>query len=90
MVRIDEALPDTQIHVLEIDVESADTRVLFARKCLLKSRRIQTIYFEQNQQRMGRLGIAPGDVQKFLRDIGYNCHPMEANDTKWIAYFNKA
>jgi hypothetical protein len=25
-----------------------------------------------------------------LRDIGYNCHPMGANDTRWIAYFNKA
>ena len=64
--------------------------VLFGRKCPLKSRRIQTIYFEQNQQRLERLGIASGVVQKFLRDIGYNCHLMRANDTRWIAYFNKA
>jgi len=78
MVRIDEALPNTQIDVLEIDVEGADTRVLFGRKCLLKSQRIQTIHFEQNQQCLERLGIAPGDLQKFLRDIGYNCHPMGA------------
>ena len=80
----------SQSDVLKIDVEGAHARVLFGRKCLLKSRRIQTIYFEQSQQRLERLGIAPGDVQKFLRDIGYNCHRMGANDTKWIAYFNKA
>jgi FkbM family methyltransferase len=79
MVRIDEEIPDTKIDVLKIDVEGADTWVLFGCERLLKSQRIQTIYFEQNPQRMERLGIAPGDAQKFLQDIGYEYHPMGAD-----------
>jgi FkbM family methyltransferase len=90
MVRIDEELPDTKIDVLKIDVEGADTWVLFGCERLLKSRRIQTIYFEQNPHRMERLGIVPGDAQKFLQNIGYEYHPMGADDSTWIAYPHKA
>lgn len=86
MVRLDEDLHDRRIQLLKIDVEGADTWVLFGCEDLLKKRNIQTIYFEQNKERMECLGIAPGEAQKFLNSVGYECHPISKDDGEWIAY----
>jgi FkbM family methyltransferase len=88
LVRLDLELPDAPIDVLKIDVEGADTWVLFGCEALLKKKRIGTIFFEQNIGRMETLGIAPGEAQAFLRDLDYNCVPFGGNDDEWIAYPN--
>lgn len=89
MVRLDEELSETTIDVLKIDVEGADTMVLRGCEALLKGRRIQTIYFEQNLDRMKGLGIAQGDAQDFLRSLGYECHCL-GDGPEWIGFPQKA
>ncbi len=86
LVRVDQQLPDADIAVLKIDVEGADTWVLFGCEALLRARRIKRIYFEQFAQRMAVLGIAQGAAQKFLADLGYECHPLGDNKEEWIAF----
>ena len=86
MVRIDEELRGTDIELLKIDVEGADTLVLLGCEGLLQERRIRTIYFEQNRQRMEQLGIPPDDAVRFLRDAGYECRPLGAHAMEWIAF----
>jgi len=73
LVRLDQELPDASIDVLKVDVEGADTWVLFGCDALLKKKRIGTLFFEQNRERMELLGIAAGEAQKFLRDLDYTC-----------------
>lgn len=86
MLRLDEELAGTDIAVLKIDTEGADTWVLFGCESLLKERRIQTIYFEQNLDRMKRLGIASSDALKFLQAMGYIANPLGPDKEQWIAY----
>lgn len=86
LVRLDQELPDASIDVLKIDVEGADTWVLFGCEALLKKKRIGTLFFEQNRERMGLLGIAPGEAQKFLRDLDYHCEPLGGDDGEWVAH----
>jgi len=85
-VRLDQTLPDAPIDVLKIDVEGADTLVLRGCEALLRARRIGMIFFEENRVRMEALGIAPGEAQTFLRDLGYTCVPFEARHQEWTAY----
>lgn len=86
LVRLDEQLPDTYVDVLKIDVEGADTLVLFGCERLLKRRRIQVIYFEQNPARMEQLGIALEDAQRFLRSVGYECRSIRGDEGEWLAH----
>jgi FkbM family methyltransferase len=86
LVRLDEALPATNIDVLKIDVEGADTFVLQGCEGLLRDRRIRMIYFEQNVGRMKQLGISPGEAQGFLRSFGYECRSMGRGGGEWLAY----
>ncbi len=85
MVRLDEELPDAKIDVLKIDVEGADTWVLFGCEALLKARKIDTIYFEQQPSRMERLGIGPGEAQHFLEKLGYQCRALSPDGIEWMA-----
>ena len=85
-VRLDEELSDEKIDVLKIDTEGADTLVLHGCEGLLANRRIKIIYFEQNEQRMKPLGIAPGAAQKFLQSQGYNCRRLGTGEEEWQAY----
>ncbi|HYR57132.1 MAG TPA: hypothetical protein VEO95_00825, partial [Chthoniobacteraceae bacterium] len=77
-------LPDAQIAVLKIE-EGADTWVLFGCEALLKARKIDTIYFEQQPSRMERLGIAPGDAQRLLEKFGYQCRALSRDGVEWMA-----
>lgn len=85
-VRIDEHLGDSTIDVLKIDVEGADTWVLFGCEKLLQAKRIGAIYFEQNTTRMAQLGIRSDDARTFLGDMGYACEPLDPLARDWIAY----
>lgn len=72
----DEALGDTEIAVLKIDVEGADTWVLQGAESLLRRRRIKLIFYEQNRARMRELGIELDEAQTYLRSLGYSVAPM--------------
>ncbi len=85
VVRLDQELTDAQIDVLKIDVEGADTWVLRGCEALLETKRIGTIFFEQNRDKMNRLGIKEGEARTFLGDLGYSCTPLGAGDEEWIA-----
>lgn len=86
MVRLDEELPDIEIDVLKIDVEGADTWVLFGCEKLLREKRIRTIFFEQNIGRMKVLGITANEAVDFLESLDYVCVPFGAGESEWIAY----
>jgi FkbM family methyltransferase len=88
VVRLDQELPDARIDVLKIDVEGADTWVLFGCEALLRRKRVGTIFFEENRGRMEKLGIAPGEAQTFLRNHDYACVPFGDDDGSWTAYPN--
>jgi FkbM family methyltransferase len=88
LVRLDQELPDSPIDVLKIDVEGADTWVLLGCEALLKKKRIGTIFFEQNRDRMARLGIAPEEAQIFLHDLDYSCFSLGRDKGEWTAYPN--
>jgi FkbM family methyltransferase len=86
--RLDEALPGAAIDLLKIDVEGADTWVLFGAERLLAEKRIKRIVFEQNHPRMQRLGIDAAAAPEFLARLGYRAEPLakaDANVVNWHA-----
>jgi FkbM family methyltransferase len=86
LTRLDVELEGRNIAVLKIDVEGADTLVLRGCRGLLRERRIRRIYFEENPERMSRLGIRSGDGAAFLGEVGYKCRPLKKGRvTDWIA-----
>lgn len=86
LVRLDEELPDAMIDVLKIDVEGADTWVLYGCEQLLKKRSIRNIFFEQNGARMAELGIGPSEAKDFLASVGYTCLPFGQGGDEWVAF----
>jgi FkbM family methyltransferase len=75
------------INVLKIDTEGADTWVLYGAEKLLREKKIQHIFFENNPGRMSLLGIAQHESVDFLRNLDYTVEtksPME-----FYAYPNK-
>lgn len=86
LVRLDEELPDSMIDVLKIDVEGADTWVLYGCEQLLKKTKIRRIFFEQNDARMAELGIGENDARDFLASVGYACFPFGKGGDEWVAY----
>lgn len=85
LTRVDHEIRDQTIDVLKVDVEGADTWVLFGCEALLKEERIRKIFFEQNTHRMNLLGIRAGEAQEFLQDLGYTCVAMDRNGLEWVA-----
>ena len=84
-VRIDRELAGSTIDVLKVDVEGADTLVLYGCESLLRGSRIRTIFFEQNAERMASLGIECGSAQAFLESCRYSCAPFNKNASEWVA-----
>ena len=84
-VRLDDVLVDEEIAVLKIDVEGADTFVLKGCERLLRSKRIRTIFFEQNAQRMTELGVGHGEALSYLKELGYVCTPLARSADEWTA-----
>lgn len=86
---LDETIPkETEIAVLKIDVEGADTWVLEGARELLQRRRIAHLMFEENQKRMTALGIERGTAQRILRDTGYEVVAFEDDDTAGLTQFH--
>lgn len=59
------------IDVLKIDVEGADTWVIFGAEKLLREKRIRHIFFEENLGRMEPLNIGRYEAVDFLSSHGY-------------------
>ena len=74
--RLDEITDDSEIDLLKIDVEGADTWVLMGMERLLRDKRIKQIWYEQNKPRLRQIGIQEGEAQLFLRSVGYRAEPM--------------
>ena len=85
VVRLDAELAGQTIDVLKIDVEGADTWVLFGAENLLREKKIKTIFFEQNLGRMKKLGIPVAEAVNFLGDLGYRCVPFNRDESEWVA-----
>jgi FkbM family methyltransferase len=81
---------DQQIEVLKIDVEGADTWVLYGAKKLLESKRIKHVYFEQNKERMRLLGIRDTEAPDFLRKVGYTVKPLNDPNSGLVEYYATA
>lgn len=88
VVRLDEELQDCVIDVLKIDVEGADTWVLYGCENLLKKRQIRRIFFEDNPSRRAELGIGANEAREFLESVGYACRPFGKGSHEWEAYPN--
>lgn len=84
-VRLDTVLGDREVDVLKVDVEGADALVLEGAEGLLSRRRIRKVFFEQNPERMQRLGIEPGRAFRLLERVGYAWRRLGSNDRDWVA-----
>jgi FkbM family methyltransferase len=88
VVTLDSRLVQSQIiEVLKIDVEGADTWVLYGAKNLLETKRIKHIYFEQHKRRMKRLGILESEAPDFLRKVGYTVRPLYDPNSVVVEYY---
>ena len=86
--RLDELLEeDSFITVLKIDVEGADTWVLYGAQRLLETKRIRNIFFEENTARQHQLGIKPNDAKAFLKNLGYSVESLNQN-TSGVSEFH--
>jgi FkbM family methyltransferase len=62
----------SSIAVLKIDTEGAESWVLQGAAGLLRAKAIKHIFFEENPDRMQRLGIQPGEAGRLLEACGYS------------------
>lgn len=89
VVRVDEIVPpDVAVKLLKIDIEGADTWALMGCERLLREKRVEHIWFEQNRPRMKNLGIREGEAQDYLSRLGYRAAPRtdpRADVVDWIA-----
>jgi FkbM family methyltransferase len=75
--RLDDLIPpNTNVSLLKIDTEGADTWVLMGAENLLKQKRIKRVFFESNPSRMQLLGIQADEASSFLADVGYQMYPI--------------
>lgn len=77
----------SNIDVLKIDTEGADTWVLYGAKKLLEQKKIKHIFFEHNTTRMKLLDIGTDEARRFLEQLGYTVE--EQSSTDFYAYPNK-
>jgi len=68
------------INVLKIDVEGGDTLVLQGARKLLQNHQIQHIFFEENLERMDKLGVTLGVAQNILESSGYKVEKLRAGE----------
>ena len=68
------------ICVLKIDTEGADTWVLNGAKELLRTNKIENIFFEINKERMNLLGISENEPFNFLSSFRYKIKKIAYNE----------
>lgn len=88
VVTLDSSVSEHElVDVLKIDVEGADTWVLYGSKKLLETKRIRHVYFEQNKERMRLLGIRENEASEFLRKVGYTVKPLSDPNSGLAEYY---
>lgn len=86
MIRLDSYFDsDVTVDVMKVDVEGAEALVLNGCERLLANRQIKTIFFEQNNFRMTKLGINPKEAYSVLRKNGYTVERFGSSDEEWVA-----
>ena len=71
---------DFTINVLKIDVEGGDTLVIQGAEKLLQNHQIKHIFFEENLDRMNKLGIEHGIAQSLLLKCGYQVKKIKQGE----------
>lgn len=89
VIRVDEIVPEnTKVRLLKVDIEGADTWALMGCEKLLRDKRVDEIWFEQNKPRMSKLSIGLEEATDFLSDLGYATKAMSNNSqdlVEWCA-----
>src|SRR4051812_48595667 len=85
MVRLEDELSESSIDVLKIDTEGADVLVLRGCKLMLAEQRIRLIFFEENEDKLERLGLERSAAQDFLREMNYESRPLGDSGREWMA-----
>ena len=75
------ALSIDRIHLLKIDVEGAEPRVLRGARRLLKNHAIDVIFMEFIIEFMEEMGEKPAEVVAELNDLGYSLYAVNRNGT---------
>lgn len=89
MIRLDSYFgSETKIDVMKIDVEGAEALVLRGCERLLANHSIKTIFFEQNNFRMTKLGADPDEPHSLLRKNSYTVERFGPSDDEWVAYID--
>ena len=87
VVRLDDVVGDHDtVSVLKIDVEGADTWVLYGAQRLLAQRRVRNIFFEQNTVRMEALGISQNAARDFLESVGYRVEEISGGGSALLEF----
>lgn len=68
------------IEVLKVDTEGADYLVIKGALELLKNRKIQNIFWEENSYRAKKLGLQGGETSIFLINFGYKINQIGENE----------
>lgn len=66
----------SEIEVLKIDTEGADTWVIYGAENMIKNKAIKNIFWEENLPRMGSLGIKSVEAHNFLKNYNYKIHKI--------------
>ena len=88
VVTLDSAVPEhATVNVLKVDVEGADTWVLYGARQLLEEKRIKNIFFEHNSERMAALGIQDEAARDFLESVGYRVSRIGKPMPGFVEYY---
>ena len=68
-----------EIDLLKIDVEGAELQVLNGAARMLREKRIHCVTFEFGQTTFD-MGNSPGQIESFLKDVGYELRNLVASD----------
>jgi FkbM family methyltransferase len=75
--RLDEVLPaGLHVDVLKIDTEGADAWVMEGAERIIREKRVRHIFFEENRERMSKLGIPPDAARTMLTEFGYTVRAL--------------
>ena len=87
VVTLDSMVPEHEtVNVLKVDVEGADTWVLYGAHQLLEEKRIKNIFFEHNSERMAALGIKDRAARDFLESAGYRVRRLGRPIAGFVEY----
>lgn len=70
----------SEIEVLKIDTEGADTWVIYGAENMIKNKAIKNVFWEENLPRMGNLGIKTNEAHDFLKKYNYTINKISEGE----------